>query len=200
MRLIVGLGNPGIEYAWTPHNLGFLVVDALAEEANIRVTRPEAKSLVGLGQIAGQEVVLAKPQTMMNLSGLAVRELVSRAECAPSDLIVVCDDVALPWGMLRVRERGTAGGHNGLKSVIGAIGTTEFVRVRLGVNPGELRGDLKEYVLRQIRRDEEDLVAEEIEQGAQAVKLILTEGTRSAMNRFNRRVAPADEAESESEG
>jgi len=197
MRLIVGLGNPGIEYAWTPHNLGFLVVDALADDAGIRVTRPEAKSLVGLGQIAGREVVLAKPQTMMNLSGLAVRELLSRAECEPSDLIVVCDDVALPWGMLRVRERGTAGGHNGLKSVIGAIGTTEFVRVRLGVKPEEMRGDLKEYVLRQIRRDEEDLVAEEIEQGAEAVKVILAEGTQSAMNRFNRRVSPQDEEEAE---
>ena len=197
MRLIVGLGNPGIEYAWTPHNLGFLVVDTLAEDAGIRVTRPEAKSLVGLGQIAGREVVLAKPQTMMNLSGLAVRELVSRAECEPSEMIVVCDDVALPWGMLRVRERGTAGGHNGLKSVIGAIGTTEFVRVRLGVKPEELRGDLKEYVLRQIRRDEEDLVAEEIEQGAKAVKVILAEGTQSAMNRFNRRVSPQDDEETE---
>jgi peptidyl-tRNA hydrolase, PTH1 family len=197
MRLIVGLGNPGIEYAWTPHNLGFLVVDALAEDAGIRVTRPEAKSLVGLGQIAGREVALAKPQTMMNLSGLAVRELISRAECEPSDVIVVCDDVALPWGMLRVRERGTAGGHNGLKSVIGAIGTTEFVRVRLGVKPEELRGDLKEYVLRQIRRDEEDVVAEEIEQGAEAVKVILAEGTQSAMNRFNRRVSPQDEEETE---
>ena len=197
MRLIVGLGNPGIEYAWTPHNLGFLVVDALAEDAGIRVSRPEAKSLVGLGQISGREVVLAKPQTMMNLSGLAVRELVSRAECEPSDVIVVCDDIALPWGMLRVCERGTAGGHNGLKSVIGAIGTTEFVRVRLGVKPEEMRGDLKEYVLRQIRRDEEDLVAEEIEQGAEAVKVILAEGTQSAMNRFNRRVSPQDDEESE---
>ena len=190
MRLIVGLGNPGIEYAWTPHNLGFLLVDALAEEAGIRVTRPEAKSLVGLGQIAGREVVLAKPQTMMNLSGLAVRELVSRAECAPSNVIVVCDDIALPWGMLRVRERGTAGGHNGLKSVIGALGTMEFVRVRLGVKPEEMRGDLREYVLRQIRRDEEDLVAEEIERGAEAVKVIVTEGIAAAMNRFNRRVPP----------
>jgi len=193
MRLIVGLGNPGIEYAWTPHNLGFLLVDALAEDAGIRVTRPEAKSLVGLGQIAGQEVVLAKPQTMMNLSGMAVRELLSRAECQPSELIVLCDDIALPWGMLRIRERGTAGGHNGLKSVIGSIGTMEFVRVRLGVKPEEMRGDLKEYVLRQIRRDEEDLVAEEIEQGAEAVRAILAEGTQSAMNRFNRRVSPQDE-------
>jgi PTH1 family peptidyl-tRNA hydrolase len=197
MRLIVGLGNPGIEYAWTPHNLGFLVVDVLAEDAGIRVTRPESKSLVGLGQIAGHEVVLAKPQTMMNLSGLAVRELVSRAECQPSDIIVVCDDTALPWGMLRIRERGTAGGHNGMKSVIGALGTTEFVRVRLGVKPEEIRGDMKEYVTRQIRRDEEDLVAEEIEQGAEAVKLILAEGTQAAMNRFNRRVSPQDQEETE---
>jgi PTH1 family peptidyl-tRNA hydrolase len=197
MRLIVGLGNPGIEYAWTPHNLGFLVVDALAEDAGIRITRPEAKSLVGLGQIAGRDVVLAKPQTMMNLSGLAVRELLGRVECEPPDVIVICDDVALPWGMLRIRERGTAGGHNGLKSVIGAIGTTEFIRVRLGVKPDEMRGDLKEYVLRRIRRDEEDLVAEEIEEGAQAVQAILTEGTQSAMNRFNRRVSPQDEEETE---
>jgi PTH1 family peptidyl-tRNA hydrolase len=190
MRLIVGLGNPGIEYAWTPHNLGFLVVDALAEDAGIRVTRPEAKSLVGIGRIAGEEAMLAKPHTMMNLSGLAMRELVGRAGCEPSDVIVICDDIALPWGMLRIRERGTAGGHNGLKSVIGALGTMEFVRVRLGVKPEEMRGDLKEYVLRQIRHDEEDVVAGEIEQGAEAVKAILAEGTQNAMNRFNRRVSP----------
>ena len=193
MRLIIGLGNPGIEYAWTPHNLGFLVVDKLAEQAGIRVTRPEAKSLVGRGHLAGHEVVLAKPQTMMNLSGLAVRELVGRAECEPSDVIVVCDDFALPWSMIRVRERGSAGGHNGLKSVIGALGTMEFPRVRLGVQPAEPSGDLKEYVLRQIRRDEEDLAAEEVEQGAEAVKLIVAEGTQCAMNRFNRRVPPGED-------
>ncbi len=199
MRVIVGLGNPGIEYAWTPHNLGFLVVDALAEDASIRVTRPEAKSFVGLGRIAGQDVVLAKPQTMMNLSGLAVKELLSRAECQPSDLIVVYDDVALPWSMIRVRERGTAGGHNGLKSVIGSIGTTEFPRVRLGVKPEQIRGDLKEYVLRQIRRDEEEMVGEEIEQGAEAVKVILAEGMQAAMNRFNRRVESDEQDDSENE-
>jgi PTH1 family peptidyl-tRNA hydrolase len=195
MRLIIGLGNPGIEYAWTPHNLGFLVVDKVAEQAGIRVSRPEAKSRVGRGEIAGHEVVLVKPQTMMNLSGLAVREILGRTECEPSDVIVVYDDVALPWGMLRVRERGSAGGHNGLKSVIGALGTMEFGRVRLGVRPEEFRGDLKEYVLRQIRRDEEDVVAEEIEQGAEAVKLIVTDGIHHAMNRFNRRVTPPDEDE-----
>ena len=197
MRLIVGLGNPGIEYAWTPHNLGFLAVDKLDEQANIRVARPEAKSLAGVGQIAGQEVILAKPQTMMNLSGLAVGEWVRRVECQPSDVIVLCDDIALPWGMIRVRERGSAGGHNGLKSVISSLGTMEFPRVRLGVQPEEFRGDLKEYVLRQIRRDEEDLVAEEIEQAAEAVKVILTEGTQAAMNRFNRRVPPPGENEAE---
>src|SRR5579862_2418839 len=193
MRLIVGLGNPGIEYAWTPHNMGFLVVDMLAEQAGIRVTRPESKSFVGLGSIAGHEVALAKPQTMMNLSGLAVRELLGRAGCEPCDVIVVCDDIALPWGMIRVRERGSAGGHNGLKSVIGALGTMEFPRVRLGVQPGEMKGDLREYVLHQIRRDEEDAVAEEVEQGAEAVKIILAEGTQSAMNCFNRRVPPPGE-------
>jgi PTH1 family peptidyl-tRNA hydrolase len=197
MRLIVGLGNPGIEYAWTPHNLGFLVVDKLAEQAGIRVTRPESKSHVGLGKIAGHDVVLAKPQTIMNLSGLAVRELLERAECEPADVIVVCDDFALPWGMIRVRERGSAGGHNGLKSVIGALGTMEFPRVRLGVRPepDSFKGDLKEYVLRQIRRDEEDLVGEEVEQGAEAVKMIVAEGTARAMNHFNRRVPPAGEDE-----
>ena len=198
MRVIVGLGNPGIEYAWTPHNLGFLVVDALAEDAGIRVARPEAKSFVGLGKIAGEEVVLAKPQTMMNLSGLSVRELLSRAECEPSDAIVVYDDVALPWGMVRVRERGSAGGHNGLKSIIGSIGTTEFPRVRLGVKPEQLRGDLRDYVLHQIRRDEEDLAGETIERGTEAVKAILADGIQAAMNRFNRRVS-SGESEPDSE-
>lgn len=193
MHLIVGLGNPGIEYAWTPHNLGFLVVDKLAEQAGIRVARPEAKSLVGLGELAGHEVVLAKPQTMMNLSGLAVRELLSRTKCEASDVIVVCDDFALPWGMIRVRERGSAGGHNGLKSVISAAGTMEFPRVRLGVLPLGRVGDLREYVLRQIRRDEEEAVVAEIEQGAEAVTLIVTEGVQRAMNRFNRRVPPPGE-------
>ena len=135
MRLIVGLGNPGPEYAWTPHNLGFLGVDAIAERARIRVERPEAKSLVGLGQFAGQDVALAKPQTMMNLSGLAVRDLLQRFECGPEEMIVLYDDVALPWGMLRIRERGSAGSHNGLKSIIGTIGSNEFPRVRMGIQP-----------------------------------------------------------------
>ena len=193
MRLIVGLGNPGVEYAWTPHNLGFLAVDAIAERAGIRVERPEAKSLVGLGQFAGQEVALAKPQTMMNLSGLAVRDLLARHRMRPGRLIVLYDDVALPWGMLRIRERGTAGGHNGLKSIIGAIGTIEFPRVRMGVQPEHPVGDLAEYVLRPMRKAELEIAAEMIEQAAEAVELILTQGAARAMNRFNRRVPPPGE-------
>ena len=193
MRLIVGLGNPGPEYAWTPHNLGYLVVDRLAEQAGIRVERPEAKSYVGRGKLAGQEILLAKPQTMMNLSGLAVRELLSRWECTPGDLIVICDDVALPWGMIRIRERGSAGGHNGLKSVIGAVSSTEITRVRLGVQPDHPVGDLADYVLRPMRKAELEVAAEMIEQAAEAAGVIVTGGTGRAMDRFNRRVPAANE-------
>ncbi len=197
MRLIVGLGNPGMEYAWTPHNLGFLTVDRLAETAGIRVERPEAKSYIGLGKLAGQEVALAKPQTMMNLSGLAVRELLARLEITPAELIVVCDEVALPWGMIRVRERGTAGGHNGLKSVIGAIGSTEFCRVRLGVQPDHPVGDLAAYVLHPLKRAELEQAGEMIDEAAQAVEVILAEGAGRAMTRFNKRVPQElDEEES----
>jgi peptidyl-tRNA hydrolase, PTH1 family len=195
MRLIVGLGNPGLAYAWTPHNLGFLAADQVAERARIRVERPEAKSLVGLGVIAGREVVLAKPQTMMNLSGLAVRDLLQRHESTPADVIVLYDDVALPWGMLRIRERGTAGGHNGVKSIIGALGTQEFARVRLGVQPDHPVGDLATYVLHPMRKAEREIAAEMAEQAAEAVEDILTLGTAHAMNRFNRRDSPPEEIE-----
>src|SRR5579864_5629895 len=195
MRLIVGLGNPGPEYAFTPHNLGFLSVDAIAERARIRVERPEAKSLVGLGQFAGQDVALAKPHTMMNLSGLAVRDLLERLQCGPEEMIVVYDDVALPWGMLRVRERGSAGSHNGLKSIIGTIGSTEFPRVRMGIQPDHPVGDLAAYVLRPMRKADMKIAAEMAEQAAEAVELIITQGIAHAMNRFNRRVAPAGETD-----
>jgi PTH1 family peptidyl-tRNA hydrolase len=154
MRLIVGLGNPGPDYEWTPHNLGFLAVDALAGRAEIRITRPESKALVGLGKIAGHEVVLAKPQTMMNLSGVSVRMLLERYEGAPADLIVLIDEADLPWGMLRIRDKGLNSTHNGLKSIISALGTDEFVRVRMGVRPEKLWGDRREYVLGAMGREE----------------------------------------------
>lgn len=192
MWLIVGLGNPGAEYGRTPHNLGFLGVDAIAGRARIRVERPEAKSLVGLGQFAGQEIALAKPHTMMNLSGLAVRDLLERFECDPEKMVVLYDDVALPWGMLRVRERGSAGSHNGLKSIIGTIGNSDFPRVRMGIQPDHPVGDLAAYVLRPMRKADLEIAGEMAEQAAQAVELIITRGIAHAMNQFNRRVTPPD--------
>jgi peptidyl-tRNA hydrolase, PTH1 family len=192
MRLIVGLGNPGPEYEWTPHNLGFLGIDELGRRAGIRVTRPEAKSLVGRGELAGQEVILAKPRTMMNLSGVAVRMLLEKYDSQPSQLIVITDDVALPWGMLRIRERGSAGGHNGLKSVIEALGTNEFLRVRLGVGPEKVWGDLADYVLSTMGRAEREIAAQLVADGSHAVEMILEEGVTKAMSEFNRRVSPEE--------
>jgi len=196
MRLIVGLGNPGMEYAWSPHNLGFMAVDKLAEAANVRVERPEAKSFIGFGELAGEEIVLAKPQTMMNLSGLAVRELLARLTATPAELIVLCDEVMLPFGMIRVNERGSAGTHNGMKSVIGSVGTTEFCRVRMGVGPDHPVGDLAGYVLRPMRKSELESAAGMIDDAAAAVEMILKDGVAKAMNKFNRRVSPSEETES----
>lgn len=197
MRLIVGLGNPGEEYAWTPHNMGFFAVDALAERAGIRVTRPEAKSLVGRGELAGQQVVLAKPQTMMNLSGQAVRALLDRYECAPEETIVFSDEVALPWGMLRISERGSAGGHNGLKSVIASLGSNEFIRVRMGVGPEKVWGDLADYVLSRMGRSEREIAVQMAAEAADAAELILREGAGKAMTRWNRRNSPQEEESAE---
>ncbi len=195
MRLIVGLGNPGPEYEFTPHNMGFLAVDALGARAGIRVTRPEAKSYVGLGTIAGNEVVLAKPQTMMNLSGVAVRMLLERYECKAAEMIVLSDEAAIPWGMLRIRERGSAGGHNGLKSIIASVGSNEFIRVRLGVKPEYPLEDMAEYVLGTMRKPEREIAAQMVVDAAEAVELIVTEGAGKAMAKFNRRVEVDEEGE-----
>jgi peptidyl-tRNA hydrolase, PTH1 family len=194
MRLIVGLGNPGPEYEFTPHNLGFLAVDALAGSAGIRVTRPEAKSYVGLGKLAGNDLVLAKPQTMMNLSGAAVRMLLERYECKAAEMIVLSDEAMLPWGMLRIRERGSAGGHNGLKSVIASIGTNEFIRVRMGVKPEFPLEDMADYVLGTMRKPEREIAAQMSADAAGAVELILSEGVGKAMARFNRRIESEEES------
>jgi len=194
MRLIVGLGNPGPEYEWTPHNMGFLALDGIAEKAGIRVTRPEAQSYVGRGKFAGAEVALAKPQTQMNLSGGAVKMLLERYECNPAEMIVLYDEVALPWGMLRVREHGSAGGHNGVKSLIRTLGTNEFLRVRMGVQPEHAIGDLADYVLCKMSRGNRRIAEQMAADATEAVELILTEGVDKAMLRFNRRVAPAEEA------
>jgi len=190
MKLIVGLGNPGAEYQWTPHNLGFLAVDRLAERRGIRVTRPESKSLVGLGELDGQEIALAKPQTMMNLSGVAVESLLERYGAKPADLIVLVDEVDLPWGSLRIRERGSAGTHNGLKSIVRSIGTSDFVRVRLGIGPEKIWGELSDYVLSQLGRPDRESALQMAAEAAEAVEAIVTEGVNLAMTRFNRRATP----------
>ena len=191
MWLIVGLGNPGFEFAWTPHNLGFLVIDRLAERFGARVERPESKSYIGKAKFAGHDLVLAKPQTYMNLSGLAVRELAQRAAAAPTETLVIVDEVALPWGNLRLRERGSAGGHNGLKSIIGALGTDEFLRLRLGIKPEHPVGNLAAYVLHPMRKSERKSAAEMVETAAEAVECVLATDIATAMSRYNRRVSPA---------
>jgi peptidyl-tRNA hydrolase, PTH1 family len=193
LGLVVGLGNPGREYEQTPHNMGFLALDRLAARAGIRVTRPEAKSLVGRGLLGGRAVILAKPQTAMNLSGVAVRMLIEKYECDPAEMVVLVDEVDLPWGRLRIRERGSAGTHNGLRSVVEAVGR-EFIRIRMGVGPEKVWGELSDYVLRPMGRDEQEVADQMIRQAADATQLIFTEGVSKAMSKFNRRARPGGEA------
>jgi peptidyl-tRNA hydrolase, PTH1 family len=187
MRLIVGLGNPDPEYQWTPHNLGFLAVDELANRGGIRVERPEGKALVGRGKLAGEEVLLAKPQTYMNLSGMSVRELLGKYELTPDDLLVMWDEVQLPWSIIRLSPDGSAGSHNGAKSVIGSIGTQTFARLRLGCGPEHPLGGRREYVLRPMKKAELEVASEEISLAGDAVEMWLTNGIDAAMNKFNRR-------------
>ncbi len=187
MRLIVGLGNPGPEYQWTPHNLGFLAIDELANRNSIRVERPEAQALVGLGKVAGHDVILAKPQTYMNLSGNSVGRLMDKYEVDPAELLVLFDERDLPWGMIRIGERGSPGTHNGAKSVTSAVGTQEFARLRLGCGPDHPVGDLAAYVLRPMKKAELEVAGEMVATSGDAVELILTSGIQVAMNKFNRR-------------
>jgi PTH1 family peptidyl-tRNA hydrolase len=195
MRLIVGLGNPDPEYQWTPHNLGFLAVDELANRGAIRMGRPEGKALVGRGKLAGKEVVLAKPQTYMNLSGVSVRELLEKYELELSDLLVLWDEVQLPWGTIRIHPDGSAGSHNGAKSVISALGTQEFTRLRLGCEPEHPVTNRKEHVLRPMKKAELEVASEMIAEAGDAVEMILTKGIEAAMNKFNRRKLAEDEPE-----
>ncbi len=196
MRLIVGLGNPDPEYQWTPHNLGFMAVDELANRNGIRVERPEGKALVGRGKIAGEEVILAKPQTYMNLSGISVRELLGKYELDVRDLLALWDEAQLPLGIIRVHPGGSAGSHNGAKSVISSVGTEEFARLRLGCGPDHPLSSRKEYVLRPMKTAELEVAAEMIGEAGDAVELILTQGIDAAMNKYNRR-KPADAEEPE---
>jgi PTH1 family peptidyl-tRNA hydrolase len=194
--LIVGLGNPGAEYENTPHNLGFLVVDRLADRNVIRVSRKENMALVGLGLISGRQVALAKPQTFMNLSGGSVKGLLDRYELGVDRLIVVYDELDLPWGSLKIRPKGSAAGHNGMKSVIKSAGSNEFARVRLGIHPGHPIADGASFVLAPFKRGQKQEVEDVVERGAQAIESILAEGAEKAMTRYNRR-APGSKEEEE---
>jgi PTH1 family peptidyl-tRNA hydrolase len=187
MRLIVGLGNPDPEYQWTPHNLGFMAVDELANRSGIRVERPEGKALAGRGKIAGKDVVLAKPQTYMNLSGISVRELLEKYELDVGDLLVLWDEVQLPWGTIRIHPDGSAGSHNGAKSVISAVCTQEFARLRLGCGPEHPLSSRREHVLRPMRKAELEVAAEMIGEAGDAVEMILSQGLDAAMTKYNRR-------------
>jgi peptidyl-tRNA hydrolase, PTH1 family len=194
MRLIVGLGNPGPEYQWTPHNLGFLAVDELANRSGIRVERPEAKALVGLGKLAGEEIILAKPQTFMNLSGISVRELLEKYELGPQDVLGMWDEAQLPWGAIRIHSEGSAGTHNGAKSLLSSLGTLAIARLRLGCAPDDPPSRRKEYVLRPMRKSELEVAAEMLADAGDAVEMLLTKGIGAAMNKYNRRERQQDEA------
>lgn len=185
--LIVGLGNPGEDYEWSRHNLGFMLIDKLASDAGIVVSRRECSSLVGRGEVEGVKTKLAKPQTFMNLSGHAVSCLLVKIDSeSPLDqLIVISDDLALPLGKIRIRERGTAGGHNGLKSIIAAVGTNEFVRLRIGIQPEHPISDSKRFVLDRFSKSERPVVVETIDKSADAIRTIIRDGALKAMAQFN---------------
>ncbi len=192
--IVVGLGNPGIEYQFTPHNVGFLAIDRLAEQGGVAVSNRRCRALTATVRIAGRDVILAKPETFMNLSGLSVQALVKEYQAdAARDLIVIYDEVALSLGSLRIRERGSAGGHNGVKSVSGALGSEEWLRIRIGVAPQgdeaaeRARRGRKDYVLTPFRKAQLAILDEVLDRTARAVEMVLVKGAGPAMNEFNRR-------------
>ena len=196
MKLIVGLGNPGIEYQFTPHNMGFLAVDRIAEQCGVRVNNRHCRAQTARARIAGQEVVLAKPETYMNLSGMSVAELVREYKAQPEqDLVLLYDELDLPFGALRVRPRGRSAGHNGMQSVMAALGTQEITRVRMGIGPDYPVGDGAKYVLSPLKKSQLDIVDRMLDEAADAVGVILACGVQAAMNRFNRK--PEEEATSD---
>jgi PTH1 family peptidyl-tRNA hydrolase len=186
--LVIGLGNPGIEYQWTPHNAGFLAIDRVAERTGATVNNRRCRALTATTQIAGREVVLAKPGTFMNLSGLSVRALVEELGATQQDVLILYDELALPLGTLRVRAGGSSGGHNGAKSINGALGTEEWARIRIGVGPDGLetasrRG--KDYLLTPMRKKELAVLDEVLDRVAEAVETVIVSGVSAAMSKWN---------------
>jgi len=188
VKLIVGLGNPGIEYQFTPHNMGFLAVDRIAEQCGVKVNNRNCRAQTARARIADQDVVLAKPETYMNLSGMSVRELVGEYQAQPEqDLVLLYDEMDLPFGTLRVRPGGRSAGHNGVESVIAALGTSQIMRVRMGVAPDYPVADAARFVLSQFKKSQYPAIDEVLDKAAEAVRVILTDGVQAAMNKFNRK-------------
>jgi PTH1 family peptidyl-tRNA hydrolase len=188
VKLIVGLGNPGIEYQFTPHNLGFLAIDRIAGDLRVDVRNRQCRALTARAVIEDVPVLLAKPETYMNLSGLSVGELVRKHDLKPeSDLIVIQDELDFPLGTLRIHTRRSSAGHNGIESIIGALGTKNFLRIRIGVAPERKVEDGQRYLLAPLRKSELKIVDGMLDTAAEAVKMILKEGPAAAMNRFNRK-------------
>jgi PTH1 family peptidyl-tRNA hydrolase len=193
VKLIVGLGNPGPEYAFTPHNAGFLAIDYIADRCGVQVANRRAKALTVRAKLAGEEVLLAKPETFMNLSGLSVAALLQELDLGVEDLIVLYDELDFPLGTLRLAQRGSANGHNGVRSISGVLGTAEWLRVRIGVGKPPLADGRKvkaggaDYLLTPMRKQDLILMDEVLERASKAVETVLTKGVSAAMNEFNRK-------------
>ncbi len=185
MYIIVGLGNPGKQYEHTRHNVGFEVIDRLAEKHDILMTERKHRAICGKGLIGGQKVMLVKPQTFMNLSGESVKSAVDFYQIGTDELIVVYDDVSLSPGQLRIRRSGSAGGHNGIKNIIAQLGTQEFPRVKVGVGEKPDRMDLADYVLSHFSKGEWEMMEDAFKEAADAVEVMIADGADAAMNRFN---------------
>jgi PTH1 family peptidyl-tRNA hydrolase len=188
VKLIVGLGNPGIEYQFTPHNVGFLAVDRIAGSLGAEIRNRQCRALTARVEIGGETVLLAKPETYMNLSGVSVRELAAEYEARPdADLIVIQDELDFPLGTVRIHTRRSSAGHNGIESIIGALGTQDFLRIRIGVAPERKVDDGERYLLSPLRKADLAVVDVALDTAAEAVRMILKEGPAAAMNRFNRK-------------
>ncbi len=187
MKLIVGLGNPGFKYKTTRHNLGFVALDGLSQKLGVELAQLKYESLIGQGELAGEELILAKPMTYMNLSGRALKGLVSGLGLSLADIIVVCDDLNLPLGALRIRAKGSAGGNKGLDSIIAALGSEQFTRLRLGISQPPPGVDAADYVLQSFARREWPVVKELLSRAEDAVCTLVERGLVEAMNQFNER-------------
>ena len=185
MKIIVGLGNPGIKYAGSRHNTGFSVVTGISDKFDIPFKKKECKAVTGHGMIAGEKVVLAMPQTYMNLSGEAVQELLHFYKCETADLIIIYDDIDLDVGRIRIRKQGSAGGHNGIKSIIGCIGTDEFDRIKVGVGHKPADWDLADYVLSRFPKEELPVMRDTVENAVNACEEIIRSGADMAMNKYH---------------